>query len=63
MVKEGATTTTFKYTAIGKNGERVSGVVDGYNEVDAVERIKRTCDVVLKIAPLGKEKKSILNLK
>ncbi len=61
MGKEGATTTTFKYTAIGKNGERVSGVVDGYNEVDAVERIKRTCDVVLKIAPLGKEKKSILN--
>jgi type IV pilus assembly protein PilC len=40
----------------------VSGVVDAYNEVDAVERIKRTCDIVEKITPLGAEKKSIFNM-
>lgn len=37
-------------------------MVDAYNEVDAVERIKRTCDIVEKITPLGAEKKSILNM-
>ena len=40
----------------------MSGVVDAYNEVDAVERIKRTCDIVEKITPLGAEKKSIFNM-
>ena len=61
MGKEGATTITYKYTAIGKGGEKVSGVIDGYNEVDAVERIKKTCDIVLKVTPMGQEKKSFLN--
>jgi type IV pilus assembly protein PilC len=37
-------------------------VVDAYNEIDAMERIKRTCDFVEKITPLGGEKKSILNM-
>lgn len=37
-------------------------MVDAYNEVDAVERIKRTCDIVEKITPLGAEKKSIFNM-
>ena len=37
-------------------------MVDAYNEIDAMERIKRTCDFVEKITPLGGEKKSILNM-
>ncbi|MBO4418860.1 MAG: type II secretion system F family protein [Oscillospiraceae bacterium] len=36
--------------------------MEGYNEVDAVERIKKTCDVVLKVTPMGQEKKSLLNM-
>lgn len=37
-------------------------MVDAYNEIDAMERIKRTCDFVEKITPLGGEKKSIFNM-
>ena len=35
--------------------------MDAYNEVDAMERIKRTCSYVEKLTPLGADKKSILN--
>ncbi|MBR5741010.1 MAG: type II secretion system F family protein [Firmicutes bacterium] len=40
---------TYQYTAISHNGEKVNGVVEAYNELDAVDRIKQTCDVVLKM--------------
>lgn len=36
--------------------------MEAYNEIDAVERIKRTCDVVLKVTATGSDKKSILDL-
>ena len=35
--------------------------MDAYNEVDAMERIERTCSYVEKLTPLGADKKSILN--
>ena len=53
---------TYKYTAISKNREKVNGVVEGFNELDAVERIKESCDVVLKITPAEAEKKNILTM-
>ena len=40
---------TYQYTAISRNGEKVTGVIEAYNELDAVDRIKQTCDVVLKM--------------
>ena len=40
---------TYKYTALSPNGEKVSGVIEGYNELDAVERIKQNCTVILKL--------------
>lgn len=40
---------TYKYTALSPNGEKVSGVIEGYNELDAVERIKQNCSVILKL--------------
>ena len=40
---------TYKYSAISKDGRRVSGIIEGYNELDAAERIKETCDIVLKM--------------
>jgi len=40
---------TYKYTALSRDGERVSGVVDGFNELDAIDRIKQNYDVVLRL--------------
>ena len=37
-------------------------MIDGFNEMDAAERIKRTCNVVLKLAPVDPNKKSLLNM-
>ena len=45
---------TYKYAALSPSGERVTGIIDGYNELDAVERIKQTCDVILKLTPIKK---------
>ena len=36
--------------------------MEAYNEIDAVERIKRTCDVVLKVTATGSDKKSVLDI-
>lgn len=41
---------TYKYTAISRGGQRVNGVVEAFDQMDAVDRIKRECDIVLKIA-------------
>ena len=40
---------TYKYQALSPSGKKVSGVVEAFNEMDAVERIKQSCTVVLKI--------------
>ena len=53
---------TFKYTALSLNGEKVSGVIEGYNELDAVSRIKQTCSVVLKITPVAEKGTGFLNM-
>ena len=54
--------TTYKYTAISKDGAKVSGVVDGYNELDAVDRIKESCSIVLKISEVTDGKPGFLNM-
>ncbi|MBQ7603332.1 MAG: type II secretion system F family protein [Clostridia bacterium] len=45
---------TYKYQAISRGGEKVSGVVEAFNEFDAVERIKQNCDIVVKINEVSK---------
>ena len=40
----------YKYSAISKSGEKVNGLVDAYNEVDAANRIRENCDVIVKLA-------------
>ena len=40
---------TYKYSAISRDGQTVSGVIDAYNEFEAAARIKETCDIVLKL--------------
>ena len=52
---------TFKYQAVSKGGEKVSGVVEAYNELDAVERIKETCNIVIKLTEVS-EKSGLLNM-
>ncbi len=40
---------TYKYTALSPSGKKVTGVVEGFNELDAVERIRQDCPVILKL--------------
>lgn len=42
---------TFKYTALSKDGNKVSGVIEGVNQMDAVARIKQNYPIVIQIAP------------
>ena len=52
---------TYKYTAVSKSGKRVNGVIDAYNEMEAVDRIRETCDIVLKVTPTGDKDGSFLS--
>ena len=40
---------TYKYSAVTEGGKKVSGVVEGYNELDAVSKIKESYPIVLQI--------------
>ena len=54
---------TYKYTALSRNGQKVTGVVEGYNEMDAVDRVKREYSIVLKMTEVkDKEGVGLLNL-
>ena len=54
---------TYKYTAISKGGERVTGVVEAFNEMDAATRVRENCKVILKIEADGKKSAmGILNM-
>ena len=52
----------YKYQAISRDGEKVSGVIEGFNELDAVRRIKETCDVVLKVTEVKEGRESFLSM-
>ena len=53
---------TYKYQAISKSGAKVSGVIDGYNEMDAIDRIKQDYDIVLKVTEVQEKKESFLTM-
>lgn len=42
----------FKYTALSRDGEKVSGIIEAYNEVDASRRVKEDYGMVLKLSPV-----------
>ena len=46
---------TYRYTAVSKDGKKVSGVIDGFNELDAAAKIKENYSIVLQLAEV-KEK-------
>lgn len=45
----------FKYVAVSKGGEKVSGIIEAFNEMDAAMRVKEKCSVVLKLTPATKK--------
>ena len=53
---------TYKYVALSHSGEKVSGVIDAYNEMDAVDRIKQTHDVIVRLTPVKGDGEGLLNM-
>ncbi len=53
---------TCKYTAQSTSGQKVNGVVEAYNELDAVDRIKQNYDIILKLTQVNEEKQGLLNM-
>ena len=51
---------TYKYTALSQNGQKVSGVIEAFNEMDAVDRIKQNHSVIIKMTPV--KEKGLLNM-
>lgn len=43
-------------------GQKVSGVVEAFNEMDAVDRIKQNHDVIIKMTPVKGEGEGLLNM-
>ena len=49
----------FRYAALSRSGERVNGIIEGYNELDAAARVKETCSVILKIKPIEEKQEEV----
>lgn len=48
---------TYKYTAVSRDGKQVSGIIEGYDQMDAASRLKQSYPIVLQLgeaAPRGK---------
>ena len=41
---------TYKYSAVSRDGKKVSGVIEGFNQLDAVAKIKDSFSVVLQVS-------------
>ena len=52
---------TYKYQAVSDNGQKVNGVMEAFNEMDAIDRIKRLHPIITKITPV-KEEGGLLNM-
>ena len=61
--REGLKLVTYKYSAISDSGEKVNGVIEGFNQLDAVDRIKQNCKIVLSLSEVkeNEEKLGFLN--
>ena len=53
---------TYKYSAMSRNGVKVSGVVEGFNEFDAADKIKQDCDIILKMTEIKEKRQGLLSL-
>ena len=52
----------YKYKALSLSGKKVSGVVEAYDEFEAVSKIKESCNVILDIAEVKAVKKEGINI-
>ena len=48
---------TFRYSAVSKDGKRVSGVLEAFNEMDAAAKIKENYSIVLQLAEVKEQGK------
>ena len=42
---------TYKYAAVSRDGKKVSGVIDAFNEMDAAAKLKESYSIVLQLIP------------
>ncbi len=49
---------TFKYTALSPDGNRVTGVIEAYNEMDAAARLKDTYPIVVQLSATAEKSKA-----
>ena len=49
---------TYRYTAVSKDGKKVSGVIDGLNELDAAAKIKENYSIVLQLTEVKEKGKA-----
>ena len=52
----------YKYSAVSKSGERVNGIIEAFNEMDAANRIRENCDVILKISDVTDQKQGFFSM-
>ena len=52
----------FKYVALSRDGVKISGVMEGYNQLDAASRIKESCDIILNLKEIDEKKSSFLSM-
>lgn len=52
----------FKYTALTRDGAKVSGMIEGFNELDAAARIKEEYSVIVKLSPVKEKGPGLMNL-
>ena len=54
---------TYKYQAVSNSGQKVNGVLDAFNEMDAIDRIKQQHPIIIKITPVKEgQENGLLNM-
>ena len=53
---------TYKYQAISASGQKVNGVLEAFNDMDAIDRIKQQHPVIVKVTPVKGEGEGLLNM-
>lgn len=49
---------TYKYTAVTRDGKKVSGVIEGFNELDAASKIKENYSIVSQLSEVKEQSKA-----
>ena len=53
---------TYKYVAQSRSGQKVSGVIEAFNEMDAIDRVKRDHDIIIKMTPVKGEGQGLMSM-